>query len=447
MAKSRVGMNKTKKSVIKEDLNFLEYPNWIITEKEGLKEFKIEKENGIYKIATSSDTLPNRFDKIVLYYLLCKLFSGKVDSSEIITTRYKLAKNIFYKTKSVGKTEYERIMLSLERWAAIFIKFDGVFYDGDSYTKRYFHVIDDVVLNEEKRELYINFNEQYINQLKESNFCKFINFDEYKKLTKPTSARLYEILVKTFKDRGLWHISIIKLAEKLTLEKRKNIDTYYPSDILIKLRPAVNEINRKTELNVKLDYNKKTRICTFTKVKQARINKTEDKPKETSFPEDTNFKSLIVLIPKEHRDKKTILEAIASAYKKHGFDYVARNIKYTNRNCKGNYRAYLNKALKEDWGLAIQEDEESKQKVIKEQERKRQQEQEALKQQKELQSQARDYMDTLPQEELESLREEAIGRLDEEAKNSAEKFGKLEFIVRVGMEEIVGERLKVGECR
>ena len=57
-------------------------------------------------------------------------------------------------------------------------------------------------------------------------------------------------------------------------------------------------------------------------------------------------------------------------------------------------------------------------------------------------------METLSPEELEALREEAISRLDEEAKKGAEKFGKLEFIVRVGMEEIIGERLKaVGECQ
>ena len=56
-------------------------------------------------------------------------------------------------------------------------------------------------------------------------------------------------------------------------------------------------------------------------------------------------------------------------------------------------------------------------------------------------------METLSPEKLETLREEAIGRLDEEAKRSAEKFGKLEVLVRMEMEEIVGERLKVGECR
>ena len=432
-------IDKTK-NALRDDINFLEYPNWIVREQAGLKELILEKENGHYKITTSADSLPNRFDKIVLYCLLCKLFNTtQFESLQIKVSRYKIAKSSFYKREKIGRNEYERVMLSLKRWLNLSVEFYGVFYDGDKYKTRGFHIVDGYELDD-KGELRIDFNRQYIEQLRETNFYKLINFEEYRRLAKPTSARLYEILIKTFKDRYVWKIDIIKLGEKLTLSKR------YPSQILEKLVPAVNEINRKTELKVTLDYNKQTQVCTFTKVKQAQINKPEDKQKEASLPEDDNFKSLIALLPKEHHDKKTILEAIASAYKKHGFDYTARNIKYTNRHCKGNYHAYLNKALKEDWGLAIQEDEDSKQKVIKEQEQKRQQEREALKQQKELQSQVREHMETLSQDELEALREEAIGRLDEEAKRSAKKFGKLEFIVGIVMEEIVGERLKAGEC-
>ena len=56
-------------------------------------------------------------------------------------------------------------------------------------------------------------------------------------------------------------------------------------------------------------------------------------------------------------------------------------------------------------------------------------------------------IETLSSDELEILRREAIGRLDEETKEDAEKFGKLEVIVRMKMEEIIGERLKVEECR
>jgi hypothetical protein len=253
---------------------------------------------------------------------------------------------------------------------------------------------------------------------------------------------LYEILIKTFKDRDIWQIGIVKLAEKLTLEK------HYPSQILEKLQPAINEINKNTELKINLDYNKETHICTFTntKVKPIDSGSSKDNLQETKLPEDETFKALTSLLPTEHQGKKTILESIASSYKKHGFDYTARNIKYTNRHSKGNYRVYLNKALKEDWGLAIKEDEESKKKIIKEQQVKNQQEQETLKQQRELHCQVKEYMKTLSPEELETLREEAIGQLNEKTQKNAKKIGNFEFLVRIGMEEIVGEQLKSAQC-
>ena len=65
-----------------------------------------------------------------------------------------------------------------------------------------------------------------------------------------------------------------------------------------------------------------------------------------------------------------------------------------------------------------------------------------MKQQRELQSQVREHMKTLSPDELEILREEAISQLDEKTKKNAESLGNFEMILRMGMEEIVGERLK-----
>ena len=59
---------------VKDDINFLEYPIWIVKEKENSQELTIKKEKGLYTIGTSL-TLPNRFDKIILYYLLYELFN------------------------------------------------------------------------------------------------------------------------------------------------------------------------------------------------------------------------------------------------------------------------------------------------------------------------------------------------------------------------------------
>jgi hypothetical protein len=293
------------------------------------------------------------------------------------------------------------------------LNFEGVFYEGDKYTKRGFHILDGYKLSEDgKLEIY--FNEQYLEQLRNTNYFKLINFDEYKLLKRPVSARLYEILIKTFKDRDIWQIGIVRLAEKLTLEKR------YPSQILEKLQPAVNEINKNTGLKVNLDYNKETHICTFTKVKPIDSVSSKDNPQETKLPEDETFNALTSLLPPEHQGKKTIHDILDRAYQKHGFDYVARNIIYTNKHSNGNYRAYLNKTLKEDWGLAIEEDEKRKQKFREEQERQREEQkqkehEEKLKRDYEryLHREALRYKKTLSPDEIERIEEEARRRVEE----------------------------------
>jgi uncharacterized FlaG/YvyC family protein len=437
-------MMKKKIVIIKDDINFLEYPNWVVSKRDNYKTYMIEKPNGKYLISTTEDIdrLPDKADKIILYYLLNEILS--TNSNKLETTRYKILKNSIGR---ISKKEYEKLIDSLERWLALKIKFQGIFYDGDDYTTRGFHILDGYKLNGDgKLEIY--FNDQYLEQLRNTNYFKLINFDEYKLLKRPVSARLYEILIKTFKDRDIWQISIFKLAEKLTLEKREGKKNYHPSDVIIKLRPAINEINTNTALKINLDYNKETHICTFTKVKPIDSVSSKNKPEESPLPlEDDRLNALTSLLPPEHQGKKTIHDILDRAYQKHGFDYVARNITYTNRHCKGNYRAYLNKALKEDWGLAMEEDEKRQQKLREEQERQRQKEQEEIKRQKELNRQVKEHMKNLSFEEIESLRKEAVSHLDEETKRSAQSFNTLETIIKAGIEEIIGERLTAAQCR
>lgn len=62
------------------------------------------------------------------------------------------------------------------------------------------------------------------------------------------------------------------------------------------------------------------------------------------------FDALLLLIPEEHRTKKTVLSAIESFEIKYNFDYVKRNILYSNAKADKSYAGFLNNALKEDWG-------------------------------------------------------------------------------------------------
>ncbi|KJV05129.1 hypothetical protein [Methylocucumis oryzae] len=59
---------------------------------------------------------------------------------------------------------------------------------------------------------------------------------------------------------------------------------------------------------------------------------------------------LLVLVPELHRTKKTVQSALESFERRYGFDYVRRNILYSNVKADKSYAGFLNNALKEDWG-------------------------------------------------------------------------------------------------
>ena len=422
-------MSKVREHFVKQDINFMEYPLWIQNNELANKAedgyIWKDKEGYVYRAGYKP---PVKTDFIFLLYILLK--SQREGWAEKITlTRYEILSACNIKE---NKWWYERLKDSLKRWEFVRLEFNGTFYDGKSYKTLHFGVIDSWGVEEESQKLKVRLSLEWLLRIKESNFFKYINFNQIKVLRSPLAIRLYEILIKSFQNRNKWEINAMKLAQKLPMNEK------YPADVIPKIKAAVNRINEYTTLKVKLTAKRPKRgeaIFVFEKLTEAEVKKLS--PTAGLPEEDNNFKSLIDLLPKEHRDNKTILEAIDRSYKEHGFDYTARNIKYTNRNCQGNYRAYLNKALKENWGLAIQEDEEVKKRIIKEQEHKKRQEQKALKQQKELQLQVKEYMKSLSQEELETLREEAISQLDEKTKKNAESLGNFEVIVRMGMEEIV----------
>lgn len=247
--------------IIKDDINFLAYPNWVVSKRDFPNHFAIEQDNGSYEIK-SAEGLPVKFDKIVLYYLLHKLSKEvNLNSDEITTTRYDIAKNVFSQSKNFSQAKYDRIMLALQRWKGIIIKFDGLFYEDENHSVKYFAVIDIVSLDKKTNKLFIKFNPVYIRQLKESKTYKYIDFTEYKKLSRPVSARLYEILIKKFLYEDIWCIDIYQLGEELTLGKRS-----YPSQVLVALEPAIEEVNLHSSMKCEFSYNKSDDICIFKKI-------------------------------------------------------------------------------------------------------------------------------------------------------------------------------------
>jgi hypothetical protein len=281
---------ENQKKILKEDINFLEYPNWVIDSKSKVTTLRLEKAHGVYEILSPLG-IPKHFDKTVIYFLLYKLYQEQDMHKYVLnTSRYEIAKSIFG-GNHFGKNIYDRIMQSLKKWKALSINFEGVFYEDDGYTIRCFSIIDEVVFRKETGKILIRFNEAYARQLKETKFYKLIDFEHYKRLQKPASARLYEILSKNFKERDVWTINIQILGEKLTFDKRKNAQKYYPSEILRYLIPSVKEINNKTVLKIEFSYQKENSCCIFSKVK----------PEEKKYKPATKAKAIKDNIESEHQ--------------------------------------------------------------------------------------------------------------------------------------------------
>ena len=229
------------------------------------------------------------------------------------------------------------------------------------------------------------------------------------------SARLYELLSKTFHRRDTWEIEAMKLAKKIPLALK------YPSQVIAKVKPAINRVNKHTDLKIEFTVRHKERgkaILIFTKLQ---TKEPQIIAKQATF--DTILKpeltKVIEALPEEKQKQKSIIEIIQKYFKEFGANYVIRNIKYTKRNAKKNFRQYLNKALKEDWGIIIEEDKEERSlqaqllKVKQKQDIQQiQAYQEEENQKQELEEKVKQYIAKLSDQKAEELREQALETLD-----------------------------------
>jgi Replication initiator protein A len=388
--------------LIKQDMNFLEYPLWMQTvdvltrDEEG----SIWRERAGYLYLVGYKP-PLKTDVLFLFYLLLK--SQQAGWRDTITvTRYEVLQACGLRK---DRWWYARLTESLDRWASVRLRFQGTFYDGTTYQAMNFGIIDEWVLKDDAQVLEIRFAPKWLRTIQASNFFQMLDFEHLKALRSPLVVRLYEILCKSFQGRSVWEINAMKLAEKIPMRER------YPADVLPKIQAAVKRINGHSSLYVQLRVKRPARgqaILVFEKAAEA-----------PATPAAAAFHAVVELLPLEHRSKKTLLEALATAYRQQGAAYVARNIRYTNQHCTGNYRAYLAKALRADWGAALAEDaaqaqqaqaaREVQARTVAEHQR---QEAAAIARDRELTRLARAYLRQLPAEAVAALTAEALPRLD-----------------------------------
>ena len=328
---------------IKQDINFLEYPLWQPEIKS--KEAKVwrDRDGFIYRAGYK---VPSKTDFVFLLFLLMHSQQNGW-KTDMVLTQKEILKGC---NLEGGKWWRDRLKDSLERWVNVTLKFEGTFYDGREYQVMNFGIIDDWDIEKKTRHLRIRFNPRWLLRIRESNFFKYIDFEQIKPLQGPIAIRLYELLIKTFKGRLVWKIDARKLAEKIPIKDK------YPAHIIKKVEAAVNRINTSTRLKIDLEVERPRRgKAIFTFRKRPRCKKNLEHP-ETD--------EMMALVRKEFRGYRTIRAAVSRWLTKKGPDYVRRNILYANEKSTRQYRVYLLGALKEDWASEWWEDRVNREKDL-----------------------------------------------------------------------------------
>jgi len=444
------------KELIKQDINLLEYPLWFQDECEAERceggfiwRYSKKQSDGTGEkafVLRTSFKPPVKTDIVFLLYLL--LESQKQSwKDEIHLTRYQVIKNCGL-TKSAEW--YSRLADSLDRWEQVRIEFDGAFYNGTEYETLHFGIVDSWGIDKVTKKLRIRFSPEYLSMVQNTSYCRFLNFEQVKALRSPLATRLYQLLVKTFKNRDHWEIDSVLLAEKIPMKQR------FPAQIALKIKPAVRRIYKHTDLKITLEERKKERgKIVFIFRKETVAAKTKPSFKETKtfiIPEDDDFKRLVALLPPERQRQKSLLELVLTAFNQKGFEFVAWNIKYSNKRAIGNYPAYLLKSLRGNFGSVLREEEEIRQTADtkKHEEAKARQIKLTEDQAKEAQESAKvqNYLKNLNPGELEAIEQEAHSRLPGFMRKPLEELRKANHIsFRAFIRMVALERLKAGNVQ
>ena len=145
------------------------------------------------------------------------------------------------------------------------------------------------------------------------------------------------------------------------------------------LYPTQRELTEKADLYFEFDeikYGRKVGAIRFRIFIRKPLNSTLGNAIDnqllitqiTGQPEADMVIPLASLVLEQHKTKKTVHTALEIYEKKYGYDYVKRNILYSNEKAEKSYAGFLSKALKEDWAhdWELQQQEIVEKKKIKE---------------------------------------------------------------------------------
>jgi plasmid replication initiation protein len=212
-------------------------------------------------------------------------------------------------------------------------------------------------------------------QLKNGNFtqCKLLMLLSFKS---QYTLRLYMLLkqkrdhnpyAKTYdfelsELRKILGVSVEYIPRSDKFSKAQEAMELYPEYKVFKrcvLDTARKELDAKGDIGFEYDEIRHGRPVTALSFRVFNIPRAGMLPAEEQLNLDLTAQSgtdldfittLLSFVPEQHRAKKAVRATIEAAEKQHGFDYVKRNILYSNAHAATNYAGYLSGALAIDYG-------------------------------------------------------------------------------------------------
>ncbi len=360
------------KSVLKQDLNFLQHPLWFQVSRAAEQMEWRDTEGYLYRAGYRA---PDQLDMLFLLYVFMRAqqedYRQKMEFS-----RYEILKGCGC---PINPQYLRRLEDSLKRWLNVTLEFDKCFFDGKQFQSVGFKVLENYRIREKDKRLEISFNQDFLRQTRNSAYFKYVDFNYYKLLRRPVARRLFEILTQTFKSASQWKVPLVELGLQLTLYSRKRSrkdgsedEVLYPSDVLTAVKSAVNEINRLAtdaellrELGmdprevyaVTYEVDRKRKTIEFQRAPLTHLfdQLTQD-PEQQQKPESYEEPRLEELLSFLKRNSRPLRELVSKYYRSHGYDYVKWNIFYANRNGARNYVSYLRLCLQHNWAQEFREE-------------------------------------------------------------------------------------------
>jgi hypothetical protein len=164
--------------------------------------------------------------------------------------------------------------------------------------------------------------------------------------------------------RKILGVSIEAIPRRDKFDKpQEAVELYseYPNFKKFVLNTAQKELAAKADIGFEYEEIRHNRRVTALIFRVSPIQRAELLPEKPAQPgqqcalslpgSNLDFtETLLSFVPDQHRAKKGVRATIEAAEKQHGFDYVKRNILYSNAHAAKNYAGYLNGALAIDYG-------------------------------------------------------------------------------------------------